>query len=157
MCGQQGCFDFWRTCDSSWVSLSLSLFLSEWMQNWGTPCGHAAWWECKILDGLVASCKVDVLQRLGSMKIFLATPDFQAKVEFFFLIGGGFLSSLFWVFCILHPTLSIEATGMTAMSRWRWEGVQTPVFAHGLLNVSLWSIEKAGQGSKEMLYPLSQP
>ena len=34
---------------------------------------------------------------------------------------------------------------------------KTPVLANRLLNVSLWSTEEAGQGSKEMMYQLLQP
>ena len=33
---------------------------------------------------------------------------------------------------------------------------KTPVLANRLLNVSLWSTEEAGQGSKEMMYQLLQ-
>ena len=34
---------------------------------------------------------------------------------------------------------------------------KTPVLANRLLNISLWSTEEAGQGSKEMMYQLLQP
>ena len=33
---------------------------------------------------------------------------------------------------------------------------KTPVLANRLLNISLWSTEEAGQGSKEMMYQLLQ-
>ena len=34
---------------------------------------------------------------------------------------------------------------------------KTPVLAHRLLNILVWSTEEAGQGSKEMPYQLLQP
>ena len=69
---------------------------------------------------------------------------------FFSLLPSGVL--------LLNDTL--QASGMTGNEQGEepmGKCSKTPVLANRLLNVSLWSTEEAGQGSKEMMYQLLQP